>query len=84
MDGCLLVRLARSLKLLKQFEQTGQVAIPGANWIHFFEALTFLNRAGSRREIHCAFTGERLLLSRAPLERTEDEEEPTQGELFER
>jgi hypothetical protein len=52
------------------------------NWIHFFEALTYLNRAGGRREIHCAFTGERLLLSRAPLERTE--EEPTQGELFER
>jgi len=84
MDECPLVRLARSLKLLKQFEQTGQVAIPVTHWIQSFEALAFLKRAGGRREIYCAFTGERLLLSRALLERTEDEEEPTQGELFER
>jgi hypothetical protein len=84
MDECPLVRLARSLKLLKQFEQTGQVVTPVTNWIHFFEALAFLKRAGGRREIHCAFTGELLLLSRASLERTgEEEEEPTQGELFE-
>ena len=84
MSDCPLVRLATNIKLLKQFEHTGQVVIPLSDWIRFFEALTFLNRAGSRREIHCVFTGERLLLSRAPLERTEDEEEPTQGELFER
>ena len=42
MSDCPLVRLATNLKLLKQFEQTGQVVIPIADWICFFEALTFL------------------------------------------
>jgi hypothetical protein len=68
-----------------QFEQTGQVAIPVTDWIHFFEALAFLKHVGGHRDVNCAFVGERLLLSRAPLERTEEEEEePAQVELFER
>jgi hypothetical protein len=83
MSDCPVVRLATNLKLLKQFEQTGQVAIPVANWIQFFEALAFLKHAVGHREIHCAFTGERLLLSRTPPERTA-KKKPGQGELFER
>jgi hypothetical protein len=83
MDECPLVRLARSLKLLKQFEQTGQVAIPVTDWIQFFEALAFLKHVGGHREVNCAFVGERLVLSRTPPEWT-PKKNPTQGELFER
>ena len=69
MSDCPLVRLATNLKLLKQFEQTGQVVIPIADWIRFFEALTFLNRDGGHREIYCAIGERYLLLSKTHIER---------------
>jgi hypothetical protein len=83
MSDCPLVQLATNLKLLKQFEQTGQVVIHLSDWIRFFEALAFLNRDGGRREIHCAFAGEYLLFSAKPLERAA-KKGPTPSELFER
>ena len=83
MSDCPLVRLATYLKLLKQFEQTGQVVIPIADWIRFFEALTFLNRDGGHREIYCAIGERYLLFSKTPIER-KAKERPTQGKLFER
>src|SRR5262245_31020385 len=81
MSDCPLVRLATNLKLLKQFEQTGQVVIPVSEWLHFFEALTTIARDGGHREIYCAFAGEYLVFSRTPLERRA-KKEPTQNELF--
>ena len=83
MSDCPLVRLATNLKLLKQFEQTGQVAILVTDWIQFFEAMAFLKHVGGHREVNCAFVGERLVLSRMPPERTA-KKKPTQSELFER
>jgi len=83
MSDCPLVRLATNLKLLKQFERTGQVVIPIADWICFFEALTFLNRDGGHREIYCAIDERYLLFSKTPIER-KAKKGPTQGELFER
>jgi hypothetical protein len=82
MSVCPLVRLATDLKLLKQFEQTGQVAIPVIDWLYFFQALAFLKREGGSREIYCAFAGEYLVFSKTPLERTA-KKRPTQRELFE-
>jgi len=70
MSDCPLVQLAANLKLLKQFEQTGQVAIPIADWIRFFEALTFLNRDGGHKEIYCAIGARYLVFSKTPNERT--------------
>ena len=69
MSDCPLVRLATNIKLLKQFEHTGQVVIPLSDWIRFFEALAFVNRDGGHREIFCAFAGEYLVLSKAPFEK---------------
>jgi hypothetical protein len=83
MSDCPLVRLATNLKLLKQFEQTGQVVIPVSDWIRFFEALTFLNRDCGHREIHCAIGSRYLVFSKTPIER-KARKEPTQSELFER
>jgi hypothetical protein len=67
MDNCPLVRLAYGHKILKQFEQTGKVAIHLNDWIRFFEALTFVNRDGGHREIFCAFAGEYLVFSKTPF-----------------
>jgi hypothetical protein len=83
MEECLLVRLATNLKLLKNFEQTGQVVIPVSDWLRFFEALTFLQRDSSQREILCAFAEEYLVFSKAPFERTA-KKRPTHSEIFER
>ena len=82
MSDCPLVRLATNLKLLKQFEQTGQVVILVADWVRFFEALSFLKRDGAHREIYCAFAGEYLVFSKTPLVRAA-KNRPTQCELFE-
>jgi len=81
MSDCPLVRLATNIKLLKQFEQTGRAVIPITEWIQFFEALTTIARDGGHREIHCAFAGEYLVFSKAPLERRA-KKEPIQSELF--
>jgi len=66
MSDCPLVRLATNLKLLRQFEQTGQVVIALYDWIRFFDALAFINRDGGHREIYCAFAGEYLVFSKTP------------------
>ena len=84
MSDCPLVRLATNLKLLKQFEQTGQVAIPIADWIRFFEALTFLAHGDGQREIYCAIGARYLVFSKTPIERMAKKKNPTQSELFER
>jgi hypothetical protein len=67
MSDCPLVRLATNLKLLKQFEQTGQVVIALSDWIRFFDALAFINRDGGHRETYCAFVGEYLVFSKTPV-----------------
>jgi len=82
MSDCPLVRLATNLKLLKQFEQTGQVAVHVSNWLHFFEVMAFISRDAAPLEIHCAFAGEYLVFSRTPIKRKANKE-PTQSELFE-
>jgi len=68
MTDCPLIRLATNLKLLKQFEQTGQVVIPLTNWIRFFEALAFMNRDG-HLEIYCAIMEGRLVFSKTPFKK---------------
>jgi hypothetical protein len=83
MSDCPLVRFAENLKLLKQFEHTGQVVIPLSVWIRFFEALAFLARDGGQREIYCAIGARYLLFSKTPVER-KAKELPIQDELFER
>jgi len=83
MSDCPLVRLATNHKLLKQFEQTGQVVMPVDDWVWFFQALTFLTRDDGRREIYCEIGARYLLFSKTPVER-KARERPTQSELFER
>jgi hypothetical protein len=68
MSDCPLVRLATNIKLLKQFEQTGQVLIPLTDWIRFFEALAFINRDGYQ-EIYCAIVKGRSVFSKTPLKK---------------
>lgn len=68
MDDCPLMRLAYGRKILKQFEQTGKVAIHLEDWIRFFEALAFVNKGG-HREIFCAIVGDYVVLSKTPLEK---------------
>jgi len=68
MSDCPLVRLATNLKLLKQFEQTGQVVIPLTNWIRLFGALAFMNRDG-HQEINCAIMEGRLVFSKTPFKK---------------
>jgi hypothetical protein len=82
MSDCPLVRLAKNRAILKTFEQTGQVTIPLADWIRFFEALAFMTRNGGQREIYCAIVGEQLVFSKTPIER-KAKKKPTQSELFE-
>jgi hypothetical protein len=83
MSDCPLVQRATNIKLLKQFEQTGQVVIPLDDWLYFFEALAYLKRDGGQREIYCAFEGEYLVFSRAPIEWNATKRS-TLGELCER
>lgn len=83
MADCPLVRLTENLKLLKQFEQSGQVVIPIDDWLWFFEALAFITRDGGQREIYCAIRTQCLLLSKTPIKR-KAKRKPTQDELFER
>ena len=78
MDDCPLVRLAYSLKILKQFEQIGRVKIPLTDWIRFFEALAFMRQEG-QREIFCMIAGEYMVLSKKPFER---KRAPIQQDLF--
>jgi hypothetical protein len=80
MSDCPLVRLAYSLKILKQFERTGRVAIPLTDWIRFFEALAFMRQEG-QREIYCVIAGDHMVLSKTPLKR---KTAPTQQDLFDR
>jgi len=68
MSDCPLVRLATNIKLLKQFEQTGQVVMPLTYWIRFFEALAFINRDGYQ-EIYCAIVEGRSVFSKTPLKK---------------
>jgi hypothetical protein len=79
MDDCPLVRLAYSCKILKQFEETGKVAIHLDDWIRFFEALACVNEGGDR-EIFCAIVGDYMVLSKTPLKRKPS---PRQQDLFE-
>jgi hypothetical protein len=69
MSDCPLVRLATNIKLLKQFEQTGQVTIHISDWIRFFEALGYISRERDPLEVYCAIIGDHLILSRAPFKR---------------
>jgi hypothetical protein len=78
MDDCPLVRLAYGRKILKQFEETGKVAIPLDDWIRFFEALAFMRQEG-QREIFCVIAGEYLVLSKKPFDRRRA---PRQQDLF--
>lgn len=82
MDECPLVRHVENLKLLRKFDQTGQVAIPISDWIRFFEALAFLAHGGGRREIYCAVGTRYLVFSKTPIRRMV-KKEPVQSELFE-
>jgi len=68
MSDCPLVRPVTTIKLLKQFEQTGQVVIPLTDWFRFFEALAFMNRDG-HQEIYCAVVEGRLVFSKTPLKK---------------
>jgi hypothetical protein len=54
MSDCPLVKLATNRKLLKQFEQTGQLKIHISDWLRFFEVLAFISRDVQPLEIHCA------------------------------
>jgi hypothetical protein len=69
MSDCPLVRLATNLKLLKQFEQTGQVTIHISDWLRFFELLAYISRDRDPLEVHCTIVREHLIFSRAPLKR---------------
>jgi hypothetical protein len=77
-DDCPLVRLAYGRKILKQFEETGKVAIHLNDWIRFFEALAFVNNSGLR-EIFCAFAGKYLVISKTPFKK---KSAPAQQDLF--
>jgi hypothetical protein len=81
MEECPLIRHVENLNLLKKFDQTGQVTIPIAQWIRFFQALAFLAHDGGHREIYCVVGREYVLFSKRPIEQ---KARPTQGELFER
>jgi len=82
MSDCPIVRLAKNIKLLKRFEQTGRVAIPIDNWLYFFDAFIFLNRAAGQGEIYCAIGAQYVFFSRTPIE-WKVKKEPVQNELFE-
>lgn len=79
MDDCPLVRLAYGCKILKQFKETGKVAIHLDDWIRFFEALAFVNEGG-HREIFCAIVGDYMVLSKTPFNKRPAE--PRQEGLF--
>lgn len=81
MDECPLVRHVENLKLLREFDQTGQVAIPISDWIWFFEALAFLAHGGGQREIYCAVGTRYLVFSKTPIER-KPATAPKQEDLF--
>jgi hypothetical protein len=78
MSDCPLVRLATNLKLLKQFEQTGQVVILLTNWIRSFEAPAFMNRGG-HQEIYCAIVEGRWVFSKTPFKK---KPAPREQDLF--
>ena len=82
MDECPLVRHVENLKLLKQFDQAGQVAIPIAQWMWFFEALAFLAHGGGHREVYCVVGTRYVVFSKTPIKRIV-KKEPIQGGLFE-
>jgi hypothetical protein len=82
MSECPLVRLATNLKLLKQFEQSGQVAIRVVDWLYFFEALAFIAHDGGHREIYCAIGEQYLVFSKTLIKRIV-KKAPVQCELFE-
>jgi hypothetical protein len=69
MSDCPLVKLATYRKLLKTFEQTGQVTIHISDWLRFFEALAHIRRDAHPPEIYCAIAGEHLIFSRTPFKR---------------
>ena len=67
MSDCPLVRLATNIKLLKQFEQTGQVVIPIADWLRLFEVLAFISRERDPLEVYCTIIEDNLIISRTPF-----------------
>ncbi len=69
MSDCPLVKLATHRKLLKTFEQTGQVTIHISDWLRFFEVLAYISRDGGPLEIHCVIVEEHLIFSRTPFKR---------------
>ena len=83
MDDCPLVRLDRNLKIHKQFEESGKVSIPIAEWSGFFESLAYLNREDGPIEIYCAIQDGFLFFSKTPFKRA-TKDDLTQGGLFER
>ena len=72
MDDCPLVRLAKNLKILQKYERSGQVAIPVTDWLWFFEALDYINRNSSSRDIYCTIVKEYLVFSKTPFEKKSD------------
>ena len=69
MSDCPLVNLATNRKLLKTFEQTGQVTIHISDWISFFEVMAYISREHDPLEVYCAIIGDHLILSRTPFKR---------------
>jgi len=67
MSDCPLVNLAINRKLLKTFEQTGQVTIHISDWLRFFEVMAYISRERDPMEVYCAIIGDHLILSRSPL-----------------
>lgn len=68
MSDCPLIRLAYNRKILKQFDESGIVVIPMADWIRFFESLAFMNRDG-HQEIYCAIVEGYLVFSKTSFKK---------------
>jgi hypothetical protein len=67
-SDCPLVRLAIIIKLLKQFEQTGQVVTPPTNRVRFLGAAAFMNRDG-HQEIYFAIVEGRSAFGKTPFKK---------------
>lgn len=68
MSDCPLVRLAYNRKILKQFDESGMVAIPLTDWLWVFETLAFINRDG-HQEIYCGVVEGYLVFSKTPFKK---------------
>jgi hypothetical protein len=67
MSDCPLVNLATNRKLLRTFEQTGQVTIHISDWLRFFEVMAYISRERDPLEVYCAIIGDHLIISRTPF-----------------